>query len=84
MPSFTPTEQRILDVLKDGGPHDRAELQACLNDTDALPGTLRAHMGRIRAKLATIGQDVVCHFTANRHMVYRQVRHLHSPNDGRT
>lgn len=82
VPSFTPTEQRILRVLSDGMPHHRNELIAVLWDEMTTDVTVRQHIFRIRKKLSPIGQDIVCVMTGNNGFQYRQMRMLHSANDG--
>lgn len=60
---FTPTEQRIIDVLSDGMRHKQDELLKCIEDELATPSNLYSHISRIRKKIHPIGRDVVCRVT---------------------
>lgn len=75
---FTEVESRMLDVLKDGGPHTRQELLACLNDDQAEVRNIYAHVSSIRKKLRVRGQDIVCEIRGYARF-YRHVRLLASP-----
>ncbi len=77
MPSFTPTQQRIMDVLGDGLPHSRAEIQLCLNDEMAVNGVVDCHIQQLRVKLRKDGHEVVC-----RGGCYFLVRLLANPYKG--
>lgn len=55
---FTPTEQRIMDVLNDELPHTRDELLKCLEDSVATAKNLHPHLSGIRGKIAFIGQTI--------------------------
>ena len=81
MPSFTPTQQLIMDLLSDGEPHKRAEL---LNAIDPLctPNTLQTHLSNIRKVIRPSGEDVVCELR-ERGIWYRRVRLLASAYDGK-
>ena len=57
---YTPTQRRILEVLKDGRLHRREELEACLNDNLATPVTLRVHLTYLRGKIRRKGLDIFC------------------------
>lgn len=70
MPQFTPTEQRIVDMLSDGLPHSREELVGTIDEL-ATRKNLQVHITRIRNKLRPIGEDVVCEAVSLR---YRHVR----------
>lgn len=74
---FTPIESRMLEVLKDGKRHPRAELLACLEDELAPMTNIAPHIFRIRQKLAPIGQGVVCELY-HRALFYRWVRFIGS------
>jgi hypothetical protein len=86
VPEFTPTEQRILEVLRDGGNHFRPELLRCLNgkgedsvcDRGAIV-SVQQHIVNLRKKLLPIGQNIVCVYDAGR-FGYRQVRNLTPAN----
>lgn len=84
MIQFTPTEQRIFKILEDGMPHLREDLYPCIEDQLAdMPVVLNVHIGRMRRKLETIGQDILC-ILRHRKIGYQQVRLLSSSVDGRT
>lgn len=78
-PKFTPTEQRILDLLSDGLSHRREEFLSCLYDELGRLGTVRLHLYNMRKKLRPIGQDIVTEMGQSRILYYRHVRLLHSP-----
>lgn len=54
---WTPIQTKMLQVLSDGKPHRKAELQACLNDELA---PIATHIMHIRRKLRQVGHDIVC------------------------
>lgn len=56
---FTPTQQRILDVLEDGTDHTTQELQACLDDELAGGTALSFHLAGIRKLLRQRGEDII-------------------------
>ena len=78
VPTFTPTEQRILDVLNDGLRHTVDELRHCLTDELSV-SAVKVHVCHIRAKLKEVGRDVVAEHQLFPRSVwtYRQVRLLH-------
>jgi DNA-binding CsgD family transcriptional regulator len=76
MASFTPTEQRILDVLADGMPHTREELAACLWDELAERSTIKFHISKMRSRLQAQGTTIVCELGFARKFYYRHVRLL--------
>jgi hypothetical protein len=78
-PRWTPTQQRILDVLSDGRPHDRDELLKCLWDDLSGGGALRQQVYLIRSVLRAVGEDIVCEFGWRRTIRYRHVRLLTAP-----
>lgn len=78
---FTSVQVRMLDVLKDGKPHTKEELFACLEDDMATMKAIRKHISLIRTQLRTIGEDVVCEFHARR-FKYRHVRILTLSDNG--
>ena len=80
---FTPTESRILDLLKDGLPHRREELHALLDDDLAELSAVQRHVSTIRKRLNLKGQDILCVARGYTYS-YQQVRLLCSANDGRT
>lgn len=76
---FTPTQQRMVDLLSDGLPHSRHELHACLNDELQPLIHITPHLTLIRKVLRPKGQDIICEIY-NRTVHYRHVRLLHNPN----
>lgn len=56
---LTPTEQKIIDLLSDGLPHQRADVLKCVNDRLADLHTLAVHMFNIRRKVRPFGKDVL-------------------------
>lgn len=48
---FTPTQFRMLALLKDGKPHLRAELKDCIIDDMACLAMVSDHISNIRKKL---------------------------------
>ena len=77
---YTPTEQKILQVLSDGMSHERCELYACLMDPESKPTSIRQRISSLRKKLRPKGEDVICEL--NRGIYYRHVRMLASAVDG--
>ncbi len=77
---FTPTEQRILNLLSDGLPHSREEIRHCLSDELAPKAAIRPHIASIRRVLRLLGEDIICEI--NPKICYRHVRLLASANDG--
>lgn len=74
-PPFTPTQQKILDVLSDGLAHLREELHACLPDELGPLKNVQNHITAIRRRLRPKGQDIVC-VISNRGIRYMHVRLL--------
>lgn len=79
---YTPTERRMLALLRDGLPHLREELHACLYDEMAELSAIQPHLSHIRQKLRPHGEDIICELH-KRTIHYRHVRLLNSPYDGR-
>lgn len=48
---FTRTEWKLLQVLRDGKPHTRKELHACLPDELSNQATIKRHLSCLRRKL---------------------------------
>ena len=71
MQNFTPTEQRMIDVLADGKPHRREELHACLGDELQPLTAIQMHICKMRKKL--VGHDILC-VARNRSYYYQHVR----------
>ncbi len=80
---YTPTETRILDLLRDGLPHRRDEVFKCLDDDLADISAIYPHMTRLPKKLQPKGQDILA-VTTGRITFYQHIRLLNSANDGRT
>lgn len=70
---FTPTEQRIMEVLYGGLPHSREELEACLNDELSCKNNLNAHLTNIRKKIRDRGLDIV--YRDNKYRYVRLLSH---------
>lgn len=52
MPTFTPTQQRIMDVMSDGLPHTSRELiKRCLNDEDQPVEHMKVMIFNLRKRL---------------------------------
>lgn len=79
---FTPTQSRLLLVLNDGGFHSREEMLRAIDELADL-GTLRVHLCRIRKVLRNRGENIIQEEVEGR-TLYRHVRQLASPVDGRT
>lgn len=82
MEKFTPTQQRILELLSDGLRHKRDEVLACLGDDMASLDTMQIHIVYLRKKLNPKGTDIVCQ-VYNGGYYYRHIRMLVNPNDGK-
>ena len=80
---YTPTERRMLELLRDGLPHSREDLHSCLDDDLSQLTAIQYHLSRIRGKLSLIGEDIICEYY-KRSFYYRHVRLLTSPYDGRS
>lgn len=72
---FTPTQQRILDVLSDGLPHTPEELHGCLDDELGDIENIRPHLTAIRKQIRPFGADILC-VIHNRTAHYQHVRLL--------
>ena len=79
--TFTPTQQKIVDLLSDGLPHTRKEVHACLWDELSPLSNIKAHITAIRKKIRPLGQDIICEYNGKIH--YRHVRLLASAYDGK-
>lgn len=73
MPHFTPTQEKILDILSDGDRHTKHELFECLHDELGLIDNVFIHISNIRNKLRPIGEYIVCEVDRGRNY-YRHVR----------
>ncbi len=72
---FTPTQQRLFQMLLDGKSHTKEELKTCLFDELAKPEALSAHFSAMRKFLRPDGLNILCVFQ-NRKRVYQLVRLL--------
>lgn len=79
---YTPTEQRMLEMLSDGMRHLREELHTCLWDEQSSLKAIRVHICRLRVKLRRFGEDLICE-TDGRRLYYRHVRLLVPAGDGK-
>jgi DNA-binding response OmpR family regulator len=57
---YTPTEQRMLDLLSDGAIHTKEELFRCLWDELSRVETIQKHLSLLRKKLRPGGHGVMC------------------------
>lgn len=73
MPDLSPTEQRLLELLNDGLPHDRTELYKALYDDLGDMTVLRVHISNLNAKLRRVGREVVCR-SYGKYTRYQQFR----------
>ena len=80
---FTPTQQRIVDLLSDGLPHTKRELFECLVDELGSINNIWPHLTAIRKKLRPRGHDILCEIY-NRKCHYRHVVLLRSAGDGKS
>ena len=74
-PKFTPTQQRIVDLLNDGMPHTRQELHNCLEDRHSPISSINIHISALRKKLIPAGSTILCQLSSRR-LYYRHVRLL--------
>jgi hypothetical protein len=75
---FTLTQRILVEVLKDGQPHKRADLMEYLPDNLSSSGALRFHICNIRKILKTRGMDIVCVWH-RKCWCYRMMRELYDP-----
>lgn len=71
--NFTPTQQAMLDVLKDGLLHPRSELIACINDPEENANTFHQALFRFRQNLRSHSLTVTCEVRRFK-FVYRLVQ----------
>lgn len=82
MPTYTPTQERILAVLADGLMHSKEEMcRAIDSERPEDVDSLAFHLSILRKKLRPLGTDVICQFYERR-IWYRHVRLLHSYQAG--
>lgn len=72
---FTPTEQRMLNILNDGFRHSKKELATCLDDELTEAKTILWHLFNLRRKLKPKGLGVLIEKDKGS-TYYRQVRFL--------
>ena len=77
---WTPTQARILEMLRDGMTHPPSEVLTCLEDPQGELATLYVHISTIRKKLRPVGLDILIRMVHSRSQ-YIMVRLL-SPQDG--
>jgi hypothetical protein len=68
---FTPIEQKIFDLLRDGETHHRSQLLELLDNEMAIYQNLFNHITNIRRKIQPNGLDLLC-----RRSNYRLVRFI--------
>jgi hypothetical protein len=68
---LTPTEQLLYDALGDGKPHYPLDLMEMMDEL-AVRADLHNHISRLRKKLNTVGEDIVCQLTG-KIVAYRRV-----------
>ena len=78
---LTPIQQRMLNVLKDGLPHHRNELQACLDDELASPKAMVRQLSQMRKLLRMKGLNVVCRAFGGRSYYRWQLIRLYLPDE---
>jgi len=69
---FTPTQRRIIDLLKDGEPHKRDEVRRCVDELASLVN-LKHHLIKLREKLRPHGYDIICQLL-NHTLHYRLIK----------
>lgn len=79
---YTPTEQRIINMLSDGQSHTTAELKTCLDDELASASAVRFHISNIRQRLRPKGEDIVYVMHFQRKLAYRHVKSIAPPTVG--
>ena len=66
-------QSRMLAILRDGLPHTRQELHACLYDDCGAMSNIRCHLTLLRRVLRPKGRDILIEWI-NRRMHYRLVK----------
>lgn len=74
---FTPTQKRIYNLLADGLPHKREEIQDTFTDGVDSTRNIDNHLVAMRKKLRPLGYDVICQFVkrSNHFRLIRLVQH---------
>lgn len=57
---YSPTRQKIMDLLADGQRHTREELRNCLFDELGVATNIHAHLTGLRQQLRPFGEDISC------------------------
>ena len=79
---YTPTEQRIIDLLSDGLMHSSNELLGCLEGADELSkSAVRQHIFNMRRKMAEAAEYISCEVYSGR-LYWRHVRLIVTPENG--
>lgn len=69
----TPTQLRLLTLLRDGQPHRRKELHACLGDELAGNTAISWHLSKMREYLRPQGYNILC-VISRTGIVYQMIR----------
>jgi DNA-binding CsgD family transcriptional regulator len=72
LPDLTPTQRRVLNLLRDGQAHTPREIHLLLPDDLGGPANVRQHLSRLRRKLYATGQDIRTE-RRGRHTAYRLI-----------
>ena len=79
---FTPTQRKIMDLLRDGHSHPREHLCRCFPDELANPNNIRVHITLLRKKVRRQGLNIVCE-PVDGVSCYRLMRIMSSASNGR-
>ena len=72
---LTPTERRLYDMLSDGEPHTKEELQTCMSDTLTGQQVMQVHLVNMRPKIRSRGLGVLTQ-TIKGKLHYRMVQFI--------
>lgn len=75
---LTPTQQRMLELLRDEKPHNRFALQKCLRDELGSVAGIKPHLTYLRKKLKPLGYGISCDMMAGENY-YRLVHFASMP-----
>jgi len=78
MPTFTDTESRLWEILKDGEPHTLDELKKAV-DEYCSTNNLRTHLSNMRKRLEPIGLNVIWQYKSRRPFI-RLMRRVSNPS----
>lgn len=70
---YTPTQRRIMDILSDGMPHPKEEIQETFYDPMAVSGAVRTHISYLRKKIEPTGFGILIEYV-NHGICYRLVQ----------